>query len=195
MRKSKYCYPQIQAYYDAGHTREECCIEFGISGSGFDRAVRTSQIITRTMSESQKLSNKLKPRKHTDETKQKLREHMLRRLKDGTYPTLGRSNRMINQPSYPERFFAGIIEREFNDKQVVKEMPFGIYSLDFAWPHLKKCIEIDGEQHYTTQEAIDRDIRKDSFIDFKGWKVLRIRWKDMFADTQTYIELAKQFIH
>jgi very-short-patch-repair endonuclease len=119
---------------------------------------------------------------------------MLRRLDEGTYPTLGRSNRIIGQPSYPEKFFAGIIEREFEDKQVVKEMPFGSFSLDFAWPHLKKCIEIDGEQHYASQEAIDRDARKDAFIDAQGWKVLRIRWKEMFADPQTYIQQAKQFI-
>lgn len=194
MKKSKYSYPEIQAYYDDGHTREECCNKFGISRSGFDRSVRHSLLVTRTMSESQKLSNKLKPRTHTQETKLKLREHMIRRLKEGTYPTLGRSNRVINQPSYPERFFAGVIEREFTDKNVIKELPFGSFSLDFAWPHLKKCIEIDGEQHYASQEAIDRDARKDAYIDSQGWTVLRIRWKEMFADPQTYILQAKHFI-
>ena len=195
MGKSKFDYHAIQAFYNDGHTRDECCIEFTLSGSGFDRAVRAGQISTRSMSESQIISKGRRKRRHTDETKQKLRAHMVRRLAEGTYPTLGKSNRVIGQPSYPEKFFAGIIEREFVDKQYVTELPFGSFSLDFAWPHLQKCIEIDGEQHYSTQEAIDRDIRKDSFIDSKGWKVLRIRWKDMFADTQTYIELAKQFIH
>ena len=194
MGKSKYDYEAIQRYYDEGHSMRECMEHFGISGGGFDRAVAKGLLVRRSQSEAQKLSNRLKPREHSDETKQKLREHMLRRLSEGTYPTLGRSNRVIGQPSYPERFFAGVIEREFVDKQVVKEMPFGSFSLDFAWPHLRKCIEIDGEQHYANQEAIDRDARKDAYIDSQGWQVLRIRWKEMFADTQTFIELAKRFI-
>lgn len=194
MSKSKYSYPCIQAYYTSGHTREECCAEFGISPSGFDRAVRLGNIITRSMSESQKLSNNLKPRTHTAETKAKLREHMLRRLAEGTYPTLGRSNRRIGQPSYPEKFFAKVVENDFDDKQVTKEMPFGIYSLDFAWPHLKKCIEIDGNQHFETAAAIERDARKDSYIQSQGWEVLRIRWTDMFHNPARYIQQAKEFI-
>ena len=56
-------------------------------------------------------------------------------------------NRGRAEPSYPEKFFSGIIKREFNDKAVATEFRFFSYSLDFAWPHLKKVIEIDGGQH------------------------------------------------
>jgi very-short-patch-repair endonuclease len=98
------------------------------------------------------------------------------------------------EPSYPEKFFARIIEREFADKQVKTEMKFYSYSLDFAWPHLKKAIEIDGEQHERFRERQESDQRKDKKLTENGWQVLRIRWKDIMNDTQQWIQTAKDFI-
>jgi very-short-patch-repair endonuclease len=46
--------------------------------------------------------------------------------------------------SYPEKWFMCVIKNEFKDKNFVREYPFIKYSLDFAWPHKKICIEIDG---------------------------------------------------
>jgi very-short-patch-repair endonuclease len=113
---------------------------------------------------------------------------------EGRAWNIGKS-RWNNEPSYPEKFFMQVIENEFLDQNYQREFPLGIYSLDFAWPHLKKCIEIDGDQHQRFTEYINRDIKKDNFLHEHGWKVLRIVWKDMFADTKSYIQIAKEFIH
>jgi len=130
----------------------------------------------------------------SDECKQRISESMKKAHAEGRAWNIGKS-RWNNKPSYPETFFMRVIENEFLDKDYVREYAMGIYSLDFAWPHLKKAIEIDGDQHQRFQEYIDRDIRKDAFINSNGWTVLRIAWKDMFNDPKTFIYNSINFIH
>jgi very-short-patch-repair endonuclease len=137
-----------------------------------------------------KLSNK----PPSEDIKQKISESMKKAHVEGRAWNIGKS-RWNNQPSYPETFFMNVIESHFSDKKYIREYPMGIYSIDFAWPHLKKAIEIDGDQHQRFQEYIDRDIRKDSFINDNGWSILRIRWKDMFNDPKTFIDKSINFIH
>ena len=128
------------------------------------------------------------------EIKQKISESMKIAHLEGRAWNIGKS-RWNNKPSYPELLFMRIIENEFTDKEYIREYPIGIYSFDFAWPHLKKAIEIDGEQHQRFQEYIDRDIRKDNFSRDNGWKTLRISVKDLFNDPKTFIDNSISFIH
>ena len=104
------------------------------------------------------------------------------------------SSRWNNQPSYPEKFFAEVIENEFDDKNFKREFPVGRYSIDFAWPHLKKAIEIDGDQHERFEKQRESDARKDKALEDAGWKVLRVKWKTMYADTRAEIARCKAFI-
>ena len=87
-----------------------------------------------------------------------------------------------------------VIENEFDDKAFVRELPFGRFSLDFAWPHKKLCIEIDGEQHQRFADYKARDERKDAALKEAGWKILRLIWRDVYAEPKKYIQLAKEFI-
>lgn len=132
--------------------------------------------------------------KHTEETKSKISKSMKVAHKEGKAWNIGKS-RWNSEPSYPEKFFIKVIENEFQDKAYEREYNVGIYSLDFAWKHLKKCIEIDGEQHQRFEEYKNRDKRKDKFLIESGWEVLRIDWKNLFNDTKKYIEIAKDFIN
>ena len=102
-------------------------------------------------------------------------------------------SRWNDEPSYPEKFFMDVVRRNFTDITYIREHQCGIYSFDFAWPHLMKAIEIDGEQH-DKEDYKSRDERKDIFTSQQGWKTLRIRWKDMYYDPKKYIELSKSFI-
>ena len=107
---------------------------------------------------------------------------------------IGKS-RWNSKMSYPEKFFTKVIEKEFQDKNYQHEFPMGIYSLDFAWPHKMRAIEIDGEQHQRFKEYKERDKRKDKFAKNNGWDILRISWKDMYEDTKEKIKEAFNFIH
>lgn len=141
-----------------------------------------------------KISEATKGKKQPEEMKRKLSELMKQKHRDGIAWNIGRS-RWNNKKSYPEEFFTKVIENEFEDKNYISEFSVGNFSIDFAWVEMKRAIEIDGEQHYRFEEYIERDKRKDNFLKKEGWKVLRIRWKDMFKNTKEWIEQAKHFIH
>jgi very-short-patch-repair endonuclease len=126
--------------------------------------------------------------------KQNVSESMKLAHKEGRAWNIGQS-RWNNEPSYPEKFFMKVIENEFTDKDYIQEFPIGKYSIDFAWTHLNKAIEIDGSQHDRFKEYKDRDILKDKLLIEKGWLVLRIKWKDMYDDPKKFIRIAKEFIH
>lgn len=130
---------------------------------------------------------------HTKEFKENLSKIMKERHKLGLAWNIGMS-RWNNKPSYPETFFMKVIENEFVDKEYKREMPFDRYSLDFAWGHKKKVIEIDGQQHERFEEQKLRDVNKDILLAAAGWQVLRIKWKDIFNDSEKFIKIAKDFI-
>ena len=96
--------------------------------------------------------------------------------------------------SYPEEFFTKVIENEFNDKSYIYNFPFFTWKLDFAWIAKKRCIEIDGSQHERDSKLHESDIRKDAKLEVEGWKILRIRWIDLFHNTKEKIAEAKKFI-
>ncbi len=129
----------------------------------------------------------------SDGTKDKISESMKKAHSEGRAWNIGKS-RWKNLPSYPESFFMKVIENEFLDKNFVYEYPIGIYSFDFAWPHKKKYIEIDGEQHFRFKEYFERDVKKDKLATDFGWQGLRISWKDLYKDPKKYIKRASDFI-
>lgn len=127
------------------------------------------------------------------EVKAKISNSMKKAHMEGRAWNIGKS-RWNSQPSYPELFFMQVIQNEFINKNYVTEYPIGRYSLDFAWVVEKKCIEIDGDQHDRFSEYKLRDIKKDELLTSMGWKILRIKWKEMYKDTKKYIEICKNFI-
>lgn len=102
--------------------------------------------------------------------------------------------RWNNKPSWPEKWFMQVIENEFEDKTYKREFPFYRFSLDFAWTHKKRVIEIDGEQHYRDQAQQKRDKEKDKLLANEGWKELRLNWKWVCNNTKEAIKIAKDFI-
>ena len=140
-----------------------------------------------------KIKSYWKGMKLPSEIKEKISLSMKKAHREGRAHNIGES-RWNNQPSYPEKFFMKVIENEFFDKNYIKEYPFKKYSLDFAWVHKKKVIEIDGEQHEQFEEYKNRDKEKDKLLIENGWQVLRIKWKDIMRESKYWIEIAKEFV-
>ena len=182
---------EIQAKYDNGATYRELCTLYNISTVTLTRASKNSLFKPKTKSQAIKFSRKNTTRYHSDKTKSKLRQHMIRRLEEGTYPTLGKnfSNR---EQSYPEKWFESVIKDRFTDQNYTKEYKIGSYSLDFAWVDKKLCIEIDGATH---EQTIEKDKKRDEWVNNRGWQTLRIKWKDCVKDKEKYIKLALDFIN
>ena len=129
----------------------------------------------------------------TEEQRKKISDSMKKAHAEGRAHNIGQS-RWNNEPSYPEKFFIKVIENEFENKNYQREFPFFKYSLDFAWVNEKKVLEIDGEQHERFNEYKERDKKKDELLLKNGWKVLRIKWKDVMKETKYWIKVAKSFI-
>lgn len=138
---------------------------------------------------SGKIQKEGKP--HTEETKKKISESMKLAHAEGRAHNIGES-RWNNEPSYPEKWFMEVIKNELENKDYIREFPFHKYSLDFAWPQLKICIEIDGDQHYRFEEYKKRDREKDFLLEKEGWKLLRICWKDCYQNPKFYISKTKE---
>lgn len=147
---------------------------------------------TEASKEKMRRSHKTRP-PQSEEVRQRISESMKKAHVEGRAWNIGKS-RWNNKPSYPEKFFAKVIENEFLDKEYQTEYNVSIYSIDFAWPHKKLAIEIDGEQHQRFDEYKERDKRKDALLESEGWKVLRIAWKDMCNDTKQWISVSNKFV-
>lgn len=104
------------------------------------------------------------------------------------------TNKWRKLQSYPEYFFETFVIPNVNDKNYLKEFKIYRYYLDFAWEHKNKCIEIDGEQHQRFERNIERDKRKDKYLNDNGWEVLRIESKYLINNLDDCIKLVKNFI-
>lgn len=68
-----------------------------------------------------------------------------------------------------------------------------VYYLDFAWPHIKLDVEIDGAYH-NRPEQIVKDGARDSFLKSKGWVILRFKNKIVLKDSSKVIAMIKSKI-
>lgn len=63
-------------------------------------------------------------------------------------------------------------------------LPWGTVHLDAAIPELKIAIEMDGAAYHGSQEARERDIRRDAALAACGWVVLRFSYRRLMSDPE-----------
>lgn len=143
-------------------------------------------------------SGELKPtcHKHSEQTKQKISISLKKAHEELRHRGWSFKNLDVNHRSYPEKFFIRMLyEFDIIDNYLIKEkMPFGKYFFDFAFVNEKIDVEIDGSQHYRTQEAIEHDKVRDLYTIEHGWKVYRIKWIDLMKNTFIEMEKLKKYI-
>jgi len=128
-------------------------------------------------------------KRHSDITRLKISNSLKRAHEENRHPGWSHINEDVNKRSYPERFFIDVLKNNniFDKFDIIEKYSFGKYFLDFAFIDLLLDVEIDGSQHYRTEEAINHDINRNEFMLKNGWNVYRINWKDMFNNTQKEI--------
>lgn len=179
--------PKSEAWYAAMHARK---------GKGTNQYTKAKELGLPKPELTEEVRQKLKTwsgKTHSEETKKKISDGIKKAHTEGRAWNIG-SNRWLNQPSYPEKFFMLVIENEFADKKYEYNKYFNGFWLDFAWKEKKKCIEIDGKQHYENAQQIERDKRKNKLLEENGWGLLRINWDDMYNDPKKHIQICKEFI-
>lgn len=133
-----------------------------------------------------------KSHKMDNKTKLKISKSMKKLSKEGKLKGWS-TNKDKNRRSYPEKFFIKLMEmNNLFEKYTIKEkLPFGKYFLDFAFLEIKSDVEIDGQQHFVTEEAMLHDEKRDKYTLNKGWKVYRITWLELKNNPKKEIEKLK----
>ena len=54
--------------------------------------------------------------------------------------------------------------------------------VDFAWPEHHLIVELDGFAFHTDHEAFENDRRRDTELQKRGWRVLRITYRRLHND-------------
>ena len=123
--------------------------------------------------------------KHSEETKNKLREIRLKFMAAHPEQTAWRRKNM----SYLERMFDKLLkENGYYDKyKIVREFSVFPYFIDFAFINGKIAVEIDGSQHLL-EERKKKDEEKDKLLIEQGWRVLRISEKTVKTDWDIIIK-------
>ena len=86
--------------------------------------------------------------------------------------SFGWKTRSIVEPSYPEKYFISLFEKE--GIEVQREVKVGRFFIDFVLPG-NIALEIDGRQH-DDPVVMEKDARKDIVLRKHGYEVVRIRW-------------------
>ena len=121
---------------------------------------------------------------------------MIMAQKEGRAYNIGQC-RWNNKHSWPEQWLIKVLKNEFQMIEHIDyetEYSFGRFSLDFAWPNRKICIEVDGKQHDTDEAQKIRDKAKDLLLKDDGWKELRIPWMKCYKNPQFYIDEIKNLL-
>lgn len=62
-----------------------------------------------------------------------------------------------------------------------RQLPIGPYVVDFACVKEKLIVEVDGVGH-SSDEEIQRDENRTTFLNMKGWRVIRFWNEDIYED-------------
>ncbi|MFD2057802.1 endonuclease domain-containing protein [Mesorhizobium calcicola] len=57
-----------------------------------------------------------------------------------------------------------------------RQVPIGLYIVDFACSDKKLIVEVDGSQH-ADAEHVERDVERSAYLKSSGWTILRF-WND-----------------
>ena len=76
-----------------------------------------------------------------------------------------------------------ISNKKLEGRKFRRQHSVGNYILDFYCPSEKLAIELDGEDHYW-QEGIDKDLKKELFLQGHSIRVLRFENKWVFQDLE-----------
>ncbi len=57
--------------------------------------------------------------------------------------------------------------------------------VDFAWPARRLIVELDGYAFHATRRAFERDRARDRRLQSRGWRVIRITWRQLHDDRRS----------
>lgn len=209
MKNCKYCKKKVKIFFEKHESnckilfenKDEIVTKYknGISGRDLSNEYKViknsmylflkNEKILRNLSDANKISRKRKPRKHSEETKNKLRKIRLKWMKENPEKTAWRKNQM----SYPEKILWEKLQ--VIDKYIIEpEKSFYPYFADFTILNAKVVIEVDGSQHLLPHN-VKKDKKKEDLIISKGYRVIRFKAIEVINEIEKVILKIKDFVN
>lgn len=178
-------------YVDELWSINELKKEFKIGSDIINRILGNSK---RSPSEGIKTAHQKYPEKfkHSEKSKQILREKRLKFMKDNPDKTAWR----LKNISYPEKlFYNKVIEMGWDKKYSIKrEYSVFPYFIDFAFLNEKVAVEIDGSQHLLPERKL-KDDKKDELLISNGWSVIRVSENKLKNDIDDVFNVISQVLN
>ncbi len=158
----------IDLYVNKNYSFKDLKNKFKMQYSDFSYIIDDK---VRSPSESRKVAQIKYPYKHTEQSKQKLREARLKFMKENPDKTAWRKSNL----SYPEKLFLNkLIELGWETKyRVEREFSVFPYFIDFTFVNEMVAVEIDGSQHLLPERA-ESDKKKEELLISFGWHIIRV---------------------
>ena len=77
--------------------------------------------------------------------------------------------------------------KQLGGRKFRRQHSIGNYIVDFYCPSEKLIIELDGEQHYTS-EGLVYDARRTEYLNSKGYRVIRFENSEIFYGLELVLE-------
>lgn len=81
--------------------------------------------------------------------------------------------------SAESRLWAELRNRQLDGFKFVRQSPIGGYVADFVCRERMLIIEVDGATH-STDEEMERDARRSSFLESLGYRIVRVQNDDVY---------------
>jgi very-short-patch-repair endonuclease len=175
------------------HEQAHKCGKYNYNKSAWNKGLtkennESVKKISETLSDKKIIYGKRSGHKHSEETKQKLREIRFENIKK--YGNVSFENRNKRKLSSYEKWFIDniIIKNKLQDKyDIIIGYPVFPYEIDFYFENINLAVEIDGEFHYKFKEHQGSDEKKDQLLIKNNYKVYRIAYFEL-KETKTEIE-------
>ena len=159
---------------------------------GKDAKLRKSISFQKSCGDKKCIETILDRKTVSEETREKIRKKRLAYMKANPSCTAWRTG---NEMSWPEKVFINAVKRHgwYDKFEITREKSFYPYFVDFAFENVKVAVEIDGGQHEQAERKASDD-KKDTLLITQGWRVYRVKAKQVLSDVNSIITDLEQFI-
>lgn len=173
----QYNWQEIQVYYDNGKSWKDIKEKFNISFNSIANAKKDNLFKSRKAKETWLIRNPTrKGRKHSQETKDKLRVVRLNYLKENPESCSWKKNDKFK--SIP----CELVKKELNELNIIFKEEYQpllnkkrFFSIDISFPERKIGFEINGNQHYDTNSNLKPYYQeRHNLIESEGWILYEI---------------------
>jgi very-short-patch-repair endonuclease len=100
------------------------------------------------------------------------------------YPTKRgtRALRTLAPPTHTKQDLEARFHTFLNDRRFPRPQTNTVIEgkeVDFAWPDRRLIIELDSWEYHRTRQAFEEDRQRDRHLAARGWRVIRITWRDL----------------